>query len=434
MTIKDLERIILSSQQQRQQDSANKEMQQLLQRLRDKPFWIWNKTDEHEKRKLNTKGDCCFNHIIGLPQKNGKEYPIFNYEQMVIRALMENSYLSQRAPTEEERTLFNQKLIEAEQMTKDKHKNVKTAHQQVLAEKTETLVDTKKNKHVSVLKAAGLGISELALRWIAWLCLRNDDLKKSQVVIFTGPRLELAVSLMNRLKDLFRPHNITFTDKETVLNLNGVRIECFPSHHADSARGLPNISIIFADEFSFFPDHEIDNIMDIIIRNVPKSNPYLLAVSTPQKPNDAMDRLLKEAVETSPFKKVLLDWTYGVGKIYTQQEIDKIKNSRSFEREYCLKFKGLIGNVFSTQSIENCQKIEYNPLSVIPNCKVSIGIDPSFGSSKVGIVATRFVNERIEVIVAEEHERPEYNAMLDRIWEIKQQHKVDDNNHLRGCC
>lgn len=311
MTLKEMSRFIKSqTENQQQHQQSEPEIQQLLLKLRDKPFWLWNKNEDHEGRRLSMKGDCCFNHIIGLPQKNGKEYPIFNYEQMVIRALMESSYLNQRAPTEEECSLFNQRLVEAELITKDKHRNVKIAHQKVLAEKSEILVDNKKNKHVSVLKAAGLGISELALRWIAWLCLRNDDLKGSQVVIFTGPRLELAVSLMNRLKDLFKPHNITFTDKETVLNLNGVRIEAFPSHHADSARGLPNISIIFADEFSFFPDHEIDNIMDIMLRNVPKSNPYLLVVSTPQKPDDAMDRLLKEPVEVSPFKKIPLDWTY----------------------------------------------------------------------------------------------------------------------------
>jgi hypothetical protein len=32
------------------------------------------------------------------------------------------------------------------------------------------------------------------------------------------------------------------------------------------------------------------------------------------------------------------------------------------------------------KSIDNCQKMEYNPIAVIPNCQVSIGIDPSFGS------------------------------------------------------
>jgi hypothetical protein len=93
-----------------------------------------------------------------------------------------------------------------------------------------------------------------------------------------------------------------------------------------------------------------------------------------------------------------------------------------------LQYQGLIGNVFSTLSIENCQKIEYNPAGVIPSTKISIGIDPSFGSSKFGIVVTRFANERIEVIEAEEHDRPDFNSMIDRVWQIKQQHKVEDNN------
>jgi hypothetical protein len=79
-------------------------------------------------------------------------------------------------------------------------------------------------------------------------------------------------------------------------------------------------------------------------------------------------------------------------------------------------------------AIDNCQKIEYNPDNVIPNCKVSIGIDPSFGSSKFGIVVTRFVNERIEIIEAEEYDRPDFNEMIQRVWEIKQMHKVDNNN------
>ena len=60
-------------------------------------------------------------------------------------------------------------------------------------------------------------------------------------------------------------------------------------------------------------------------------------------------------------------------------------------------------------------KREYNPLAHIPNCQVSIGIDPSFGSSKFGIVATRFANERIEVIEAEEYESPDFNDMINGV-------------------
>jgi hypothetical protein len=42
-------------------------------------------------------------------------------------------------------------------------------------------------KHLWILKATGLGVTEFMLRFMAWLCLRNDDYKNSQMVIVTGP-------------------------------------------------------------------------------------------------------------------------------------------------------------------------------------------------------------------------------------------------------
>jgi hypothetical protein len=39
-----------------------------LERLCNKPFWIWN-AEEHKRADIKTDGDCCFNHIIGLPFK-----------------------------------------------------------------------------------------------------------------------------------------------------------------------------------------------------------------------------------------------------------------------------------------------------------------------------------------------------------------------------
>jgi hypothetical protein len=52
------------------------------------------------------------------------------------------------------------------------------------------------------------------------------------------------------------------------------------------------------------------------------------------------------------YKRIFLDYTYGIGKIYTAEEIEKAKQSPSFEREYNLKYLGRIGNVFHTKDIE----------------------------------------------------------------------------------
>jgi len=108
------------------------------------------------------------------------------------------------------------------------------------------------DKHLWVLKSTGLGITEFFLRVIGWLCTKDDKLKGSQVCIVTGPRIELSVTLIDRLKALFYSKlGVIFTNKETVLDLNGVRIEVYPSHHLDSMRGLANVSFILLDESDF---------------------------------------------------------------------------------------------------------------------------------------------------------------------------------------
>jgi late competence protein required for DNA uptake (superfamily II DNA/RNA helicase) len=96
------------------------------------------------------------------------------------------------------------------------------------------------------------------LRFMAWLCLKDNTLSGSQMCIVTGPRIDLAIALIDRMKKLLSSSSnglatTTFNTKETVIELNGVKIEAFPSHHLDAMRGLPNVSFIFLDEADFFP-------------------------------------------------------------------------------------------------------------------------------------------------------------------------------------
>ena len=43
-----------------------------LDKLRGLPFWIWNQ-EEHLALARETNGQCCFNHVVGLPQKDKVE-------------------------------------------------------------------------------------------------------------------------------------------------------------------------------------------------------------------------------------------------------------------------------------------------------------------------------------------------------------------------
>jgi hypothetical protein len=108
MTFKDLKkRVSLETTFQQEQSK-------LFERVHDKSFWIWDK-QQHKQEDIKTNGDCCFNHIIGLPQKEGIDKPLYDYEQIIF----------------------------------------------------DSLVTHDGNKHLWIKKATGLGISEFMLRFMA---------------------------------------------------------------------------------------------------------------------------------------------------------------------------------------------------------------------------------------------------------------------------
>jgi hypothetical protein len=201
LTFKDLKkRVCLETTQQQTK---------LFERLQSKPFWIWN-IEEHKQEDIKTNGACCFNHIIGLPQRDGNDKPLYDYQRMIFDSLDCG------------------------------------------------------NRHFWIKKATGLGVSEFMLRFMAWLCSKDNALSGSQMCIVTGPRIDLAIALIDRMKRLFAGKGlVTFDTKETVIELNNVKIEAFPSHHLDAMRGLPNVSFILLDEADFFPPGQQQDARDV---------------------------------------------------------------------------------------------------------------------------------------------------------------------------
>ena len=198
-----------------------------------------------------------------------------------------------------------------------------------------TLVDRKRERTI----IAGLGVTEFFLRLMAWLCLRNDHYRNSQMCIVTGPNIDIAIKLIKRMKALFEPKlRVTFDSKETVLELNGCSVEAYPSNHIDAYRALDNPKFILIDEGDFFRKGEQEDARHVSERYIAKSDPYIVMVSTPIAPDGLFERIEKEAEETCIYKRIFLDYTYGIGKIYTAEEIEKAKQSPSFEREYNLKY------------------------------------------------------------------------------------------------
>ena len=124
--------------------------------------------------------------------------------------------------------------------------------------------------------------------------------------IVTGPRIDLAIGLIDRLKRLFADKGLlAFDTRDTIIELNGVKIEAFPSHHLDSMRGLPNVSFILLDEADFFPLGEQHDARDVSERYIAKSNPYIVMVSTPNAPDGLFQSIEKEPEDTCIYR-----WSY----------------------------------------------------------------------------------------------------------------------------
>jgi hypothetical protein len=383
MTFKDLQKLISSSSSQQQQEQEeessiekyNPRLSLLLSRLRNKPFYIWDKS-EHSKRHELTKGNCCFNHIIGLPKKDGIPMPMFDYEKIIYDCLITN----------------NQKLL-------------------------------------WIKKATGLGITEFMLRMIVWLATKDDAFNGKQVVIVTGPNWQIAITLIKRLKALFLRHLITFSNKETVLELNGCRIESYPSHNIDAFRALESPKFILLDECDFFPPQSMLDIRNVAERYIAKSNPVIAMVSTPNAPDGLFESIEREPEDKCIYKRLFLDYTYGLNHIYTEEEIAKAKQSPSFPREYDLKYLGLIGNVFHSADIDRA--IEKGRSLYIPPNSIddvnfhthkSLGIDPGFGSSAFGVVVVEHANSQLQVLHAEEYQRATFENMISTVSDLLQKY------------
>jgi hypothetical protein len=66
-----------------------------------------------------------------------------------------------------------------------------------------------------------------------------------------------------------------------------------------------------------------------------------------------------------------------------------------------------------------------DPDQFILGARKSMGIDPAWGSSAFGIVITRFVDGRIQILYAEQFERPDFNEMIQKVWELYMKYNFD---------
>lgn len=337
----------------------------------NKPFWNWDK-EKHDLEFLIENGNCCFNHIIGLPEKNDKSYPLFDYEKLIFDTI-EN------------------------------------------------------NQNTWILKSRGIGVTTFMIRFFAWKILSSSELDHKSIFIVSGTREEHANYIKEKLQQLFETFPIRLESKYTELWLKKTWIKVFPTKNIKDIRGYFETSYIFVDESDYLEESIQDELIHAISPYEEKSNCKIILCSTPNRPDGLMQTI--ENDPNSKYYKLKLGYTYGLDKIYDRQFIEKKKLEPEFEREYNLKYLGKIGNVFNPLQIDECIKLS-EPLIDIPISNYnlhSVGVDFGFSSSKTATVMTEHLKtdeseDKIIVRFAEEYDKANPKTIVDICHSLYRKH------------
>ena len=363
-----------------QQIQTNDKISSNLQQIRGKPFWIEDPI-QHEEHWHYTAGQCCFNHIIGLPVKDGETKQIFDYEVEIYKYLQ--AY-----------------------------------------------------KHIWLKKARGLGVTELLLRYMGWLALSSDSYRDKRFVVVTGPKVKIAWDLIRRLKHLFQ-YYIALQSRLDSVVLNGVTIEAFPSNTV-SMRGYEDFKFILLDEADFFDKSEQEEVMAVARGYIVKTQPWIVMVSTPNEPNSLFHKIEQmKSDEEAGFKRIQYLYERGMGKIYQASFIEEEREQPYFKREYEGQYAYGVGTLFSEPAILHCERlgreidarVAHYRNSIRESTRKSLGIDIGWGSSRTAFVLTEWLEGKIYTRYVQQFDRADYESMVKHTYNLIREYDLDNGTN-----
>jgi hypothetical protein len=341
-------------------------------RVYPKEFWCYD--------PLCIKEDCCWWHYIfypnGGPERDGIFHPCYLYEQEILEHLAKGQFDSMK-------------------------------------------------RLVCVYKATGLGLTELILMWILFKACTDDFFQKNEdVVIFTGPNIELSKKLIERLKH-FAHNRVDYEDHGMYkIQIGKCNIQCYPSNNIDAVRGIPRVSCVFGDEAAFFTGIKDDKqIRTVGERYRGKSDSYVIWVSTAGDNADGFFwDILEEPEGQCQYKRFKMYEDRGLEKdkitgtsIFSDQFISEARKLPSFSQEYQGIWGANVGDIYSTEALDKITADDYeiDPFEINTS---RIGMcDPGFGSSQFGICITEKRSGIPYTIYSKSYRRESATAMIKEI-------------------
>lgn len=279
---------------------AHKQNQQKSQLLYDIPkrFWIENPQEHLTEIKRVGYGNCCLNHYLGLPEKAGRQFPIFDWQMELIY-----------------KRLF-------------------------------------RHRHLAINKFTGAGMTSISPRLFLDISY-NHKPKYSQFAVVTGTNLSLAIQILQQfikpVIDKKHPELIKSSIKEQIILSNDTYIKAYPTDHIDSLRGQKDLELVFVDEAAFFHPNQQEDIRMAIERNEGKTDPWVIYNSTPNGPTGVFYNIFNDALKSkNDYDPIMLNYTLGLQYDFLDRaKIAKMQrdNPRLFEQEFNNKFIQPMGSV-----------------------------------------------------------------------------------------
>lgn len=312
-------------------------------------FWCGHYLDPGDKAIIIPDGSsCCFWHWIGLPERYGARHPCYPWQEQAIIDLAEYDYHYTRKPPK-------------------------------------------------------VGATQLYLLWAMWQACINIKWLNGQVAIVVGTRGEESEKMIERCKEMLAYKDAEgrpIRDEEGRLltklsisqeyntkkefSLNTVEFRARPADNIDAIRSQPNMRYILIDEIAFFRMVDQQRVRDAFEHYIGASEVKIVLVTTAGFAPGGVGYEI-ETEQNSLYRKHLYDYNIGLvvhpeslTSLYIKDNIDKLRGSVSFNRNFLGIWGYGAGNIFDSRTLDEVSKDSYD-LKDIRNLPNVLSIDPAYG-------------------------------------------------------
>lgn len=313
-------------------------------------FWCGHYLNPNDKSKVIPDGsDCCWWHWIGQPERYGKKHPMYPWQEQAMIDWDKYNYHYTRKPPKVGATQLY--------LSKAMHEACINPH-------------WVQGQVAIVVGTSGFNESEKMIERCKEMMAYKDDEGR--------PIRDDKGKMMTRL-----PINEEYNTKKE-FSINTCEFRARPSDNIDAIRSQPNMRLILIDEIAFFRMVDQQKVRDAFEHYIGASEVKIVLITTAGRAPGGVGYEI-ETEHPSIYNKHLYDYNIGLvvhpesmTSLYKKADIDMLRGSTSFNRNYLGIWGYGAGNIFDSKTLDEISKENYE-LKDISNLPNILSIDPAYG-------------------------------------------------------